>query len=279
MPTLLQKPVAHLIAGLSAITSLSLVSPQIISAPINTPDSEMVTVPAGSYEMGCNPAVDPLCAYVEDEDQHTVNIDEFQIDQFEVTFRRYQQCVEVGECTPLAIGGAMNYDRFLLGEDMERFPVNGVTWIQADAFCQWEGKRLPTEAEWEKAARGTDGRIFPWGNEHPTCEVTVMDAPLAGELGCKTGNTLEVGSKPEGISPYGALDMAGNVWEWVSDWHSADYFKNSPVDNPQGPTTGFYKVAKGGDFFSRAGYELRGSSRFYYDPTNYSPAIGFRCAK
>lgn len=270
---------AILIAGLTTSSSLTLISLQASAASIDTPNNEMVTVSAGNFDMGCNSAIDPLCTIIDEEQLHRVYVDEFQIDKYEVTFQRYQKCISAGECTPLAIGGSMNYDRFLSGEGMENFPVNGVSWFQADMFCKWEDKRLPTEAEWEKAARGPDGRIFPWGNEYPTCDVAVMDAPLAGELGCKTGNAMNVGSKPKGASPYGAEDMAGNVWEWVSDWYSATYFENSPKDNPQGPETGSYKVAKGGDFFSRAGYELRGSSRFFYDPSNYSPAIGFRCAK
>lgn len=278
--TVLSKTInANSIGKLSTLIALGLICVRVNAIPIETPDGVMVTVPAGSFEMGCNLAVDPLCAAITDEDQHTVYLDEFQIDKYEVTFQRFQVCVDAGACQPPAIGGGMNYDRFLNDEGMDRFPANGVSWIEANKFCQFENKRLPTEAEWEKAARGTDGRIYPWGNEHPTCEVTVMDAPLAGELGCKTGNVLNVGSKPKGVSPFGAMDMAGNVWEWVADWHSPTYFKDSPIKNPQGPETGFYKVAKGGDFFSRQGFELRGSSRFNYDPRNYSPAIGFRCAK
>ncbi len=266
---------SNLILRAASITVLGLAVPPINASPIETPDSEMVTVPAGSFEMGCNPAIDPLCQLLTDEDQHTVYLDEFQIDKYEVSFRRFQKCVDAEICLLPAIGGGMNYDR----EGVDKFPANGVTWEEADKFCKFEGKRLPSEAEWEKAARGTDGRIYPWGNNHPTCNVTVMDAPLAGELGCNTGNTLDVGSKPKGASPYGAMDMAGNLWEWVADWHAEKYYQESPENNPKGPATGLYKVARGGDFFSRLGFELRTSSRFYYEPSDYSIAVGFRCAQ
>ncbi len=279
MPQVSKRTIARLIAGLLPLAVLGLASTYVNGAPVQTPDNEMVTVPAGSFEMGCNLAVDPLCFAITDEDQHSVHLDEFQIDKYEVTFRRFQKCVDAEICLPPAIGGGMNYDRFLNNEEVAKFPANGVTWEEANKFCKFEGRRLPTEAEWEKTARGIDGRIYPWGNEHPTCEVTVMDGSLAGELGCKTGNTFDVGSKHEGASPYGAMDMAGNLWEWVADWHDDEYYQVSPENNPKGPTTGIYKVARGGDFFSRKGYELRSSSRFFYEPSDYSIAVGFRCAK
>ncbi len=242
---------------------------------VDTPDSEMVNVPAASYEMGCDPNVDEICYYVPEENKHTVSIDAFQIDKYEVSFRRYQKCIDAGVCSILAVGGSMNYG----WPGIDKFPVNGITWFQAKKFCEWEGKRLPTSAEWELAARGTDGRIYPWGNDKPDCTIAVMDRENAGYLGCGTGNVMNIGSKPKGVSPYGAMDMAGNVWEWVSDWYDEEYYFNSPRDNPKGPTKGLYKITRGGDFFSRAGYEVRITGRFPYDPNNYSPAIGFRCAR
>ncbi|MGY0217641.1 formylglycine-generating enzyme family protein [Endozoicomonadaceae bacterium StTr2] len=238
-------------------------------------DDEMVSVPAGSFQMGCNLDYDPICYYAPDEKQHKVNLDAFEIDKYEVTFRRYQKCVDAGKCTPPAVGGALNYG----WPGVELYPVNGVTWYQAKAFCEYEKKRLPTEAEWEKAARGTDQRTYPWGWEEPDCKRAVVDSPNAGALGCKTGNTMNVGSKPEGQSPYGAMDMAGNLWEWTADWHSESYYNQSPERNPKGPEQGHYKTARGGDFFSRQGYEVRTTSRFPYYPSNYSIAIGFRCAR
>ncbi|MGB0894774.1 MAG: formylglycine-generating enzyme family protein [Parashewanella sp.] len=235
----------------------------------------MVSVPAGKFIMGCLPSNDDICYYLEDETEHTVYLDAYQIDKYEVTYNRYQKCIDANKCTAVSMGGAMNYGR----KGVEHFPVNGVTWYQADTFCKFEGKRLPTEAEWEKAARGTDGRKFPWGNIKPSCDLTVMDSEYGGNLGCGTGNVMNVGSKPKGVSPYGAFDMAGNVWEWTADWYEEKFYKRSPKRNPTGPKTGIYKVSRGSDFFSRAGYELRTTSRFPYYPGNISPAIGFRCAK
>ncbi len=238
-------------------------------------DAEMVKVPAGEFQMGCSMKKDPICAYAYDEELHSVYLDEFEIDKYEVTFRRYQKCVDAGECIPPQVGGALNYG----WPGVDLFPVNGVTWYQAKTFCEWEGKRLPTEAEWEKAARGTDLRTYPWGNKKPNFDLAVMDKPNAGQLGCGTGNTMNVGSKPKGASPYGALDMAGNLWEWTADWHDVTYYGRSPKKNPKGPKNGTHKTCRGGDFFSRHGYEVRTTSRFPYEPTDYSIAIGFRCVK
>jgi formylglycine-generating enzyme required for sulfatase activity len=240
-----------------------------------SPDSEMVSVPAGTFEMGCDPQTDDICYYVAEEYQHTVSVDAFMIDKYEVTTRRYTACVKAGVCSEPTVGGLMHYG--VPGTD--RFPVNGVNWHQASKFCAWEGKRLPTSAEWEFAARGTDGRTYPWGYETPNCERAVMDRANAGFLGCGTGNTLDVGSKPKGASPYGVMDMAGNVWEWVSDWYDPQYYYASPTNNPEGPRRGELKITRGGDFMARQPYELRSSGMFPYYPTNPSPAIGFRCAK
>ena len=256
-----------LLLGLLILVNLSVYS------QIN--DTVMVTVPAGEFQMGCNPATDPVCEYIPEEKLHTVYLDEYRIDKYEVTFQRLQKCIDAGGCQELEGGGMFNYG----WEGNDLLPVNGINWYAAKTFCEWEGKRLPTEAEWEKAARGTDLRTFPWGFEEPTCEYAVMDTMYAGNLGCGTGNVMNVGSKPMGASPYGAMDMAGNVWEWTADWHDENYYYESPYENPQGPETGQYRVTRGGDLFSRQGFELRVTGRFPYYPSNPSPAIGFRCAK
>jgi len=238
-------------------------------------DTAMVLIPAGNFEMGCDPLVDNLCGHPAEE-IHVVYLDSFEIDKYEVNFRRYQLCIDAGDCTIPGIGGMFNYG----WPNVDMMPVNAVSWFQAKTFCEWEGKRLPTEAEWEKAARGSnDTRKFPWGNEDPDCTRAVMDSIFAGHLGCGTGNSMNIGSKPAGASPYGAMDMAGNLWEWTNDWYDENYYATSPTNNPQGAASGSYKITKGGDFFSRAGFEVRISSKFQYYPTNPSPAIGFRCAK
>lgn len=228
-------------------------------------------VPEGDFLMGSRED-DPM-AGIDEKPQRTVHLDAFWIDQTEVTNKRYQQCVEAGACTPPG-NTASNTRKYYYGNpEYDSYPVMHVTWYQADEYCRWAGRRLPTEAEWEKAARGTDGRQWPWGNEEP--EATRLNYKVS------VRDTTEVGSYPAGASPYGALDMAGNLFEWVQDWYARDYYKKGPSDNPQGPDSGADKVLRGGSWVSPDN-KVRCAFRHQYTPDRFpfahSDHVGIRCA-
>jgi formylglycine-generating enzyme required for sulfatase activity len=227
------------------------------------PEGSMVSIPAGEFTMGSQDG-DP-----DERPAHKVHVDAFSMDVYEVTVRQYAEFLQSTGIRSPSDWQTMNQPAY------QKRPVANVDWADAVAYCKWVGKRLPTEAEWEKAARGTDGRLFPWGNEAPT--------PLHANYGKTGSNNHEalapVGTLEEGKSPYGIYDMAGNVWEWVSDWYDNDYYKNSPSQNPTGPPTGGYKVIRGGSWNSNPG-NLRSADR-YSDPPSFRSLYfpGFRCAK
>jgi formylglycine-generating enzyme required for sulfatase activity len=220
----------------------------------------MVRVPGGEFVLGSPPDVG-----LEDEQpQRRIHLDTFDIDRTEVSSAEYKRCVAAGQCTEPACAKADHKP-----ETRGDHPVVCVTWDQADRFCRWAGKRLPTELEWEKAARGTDGRKYPWGNEPPSCE-------RARYTGCGDG-THAVGALAS-ASPYGALDMAGNVWEWVADWHHAAYYAIAPARNPVPPFTGDKKVVRGGSF-SYGKDNLTTHGRTFDVPTIAYDHVGIRCAR
>ncbi|HJZ87872.1 MAG TPA: formylglycine-generating enzyme family protein [Polyangia bacterium] len=225
----------------------------------NTP--EMIQVPAGPFLMGCA-AQDAECG-PEERPQHMVMLSSFFIDRTEVTQSEYAQCVTAGVCAvPCAWAPSM----------YPNLPVVCVTWMQASQFCTWKGKRLPTEAEWEKAARGTDGRIFPWG--------TGIDCMHANYDGCPTmGDFVNAGTLPLGASFYCATEMSGNVAEYVHDWYDPNYYSStSSWTDPQGPASSptIYRSVRGGSVLNPASM-LRTSARQGFDPGAYG-SIGFRCA-
>ncbi|MCL3780755.1 formylglycine-generating enzyme family protein [Prolixibacteraceae bacterium JC049] len=239
---------------------------------------EMVLVPAGEFIMGCNPGKYPEYCAERSRPEHKVYVDAFWIDKYKVTFKRYNKCVADKKCTKLYEGAACNSGMTWNANH----PVNCVNFLQAKAFCESIGRRLPTEAEWEKAARGTDGRLFPWGNELASCDYAIMNQKVGNNKigpGCGRGTTMPVGSRPKGVSPYGAMDMAGNLFEWTSDWYDAKYFEKSPYKNPKGPATGTKRVLKGSSWLMRTSEGVVSNGRSGYSELGQGYVVGFRCAK
>lgn len=222
--------------------------------------SELIEIPAGEFVMGCNEAVDDAC----DDDEkpmHSITLSAYAIERSEVTQGQYTACVLDGAC-----------DAPSCAWDCEQpeMPAGCVNWQQAQDYCAWAERRLPTEAEWEKAARGSDGALFPWGDTAPDCT-------LANMAGC--GDSLmAAGSLETGASPYGVLDMAGNMVEMVADWYDASYYESSPASDPAGPASGERYAGRGGGFRSEADW-LRASKRDWYDVTDSAASLGFRCAR
>lgn len=223
---------------------------------------QMVWVPPGDFLMGSPTGQ----GNSDQQPQHTVNLSTFLIDKTEVTAAQYQRCVEAGACSAPSADAHCTFG--VAGK--ENHPINCVDWNQAAAYCAWAGKRLPTEAEWEKAARGTDGRVYPWGD--------AWDASKLNSAESGPGTTTAVGSYLAGASPHDALDMAGNVREWVADWYDPIYYAQSPRQSPTGPASGQYRVLRGGSWSDTA-YYVRAVYRAWRAPGNRYDYVGFRCAR
>lgn len=228
-------------------------------------DAPMVLIPEGAFWMGAERGIG-----LEDESpRHEVWLDAYYIDAYEVTTERYANFLAVTRRTPPWLWNSVDLE---LHADR---PVIGVTWNDADAFCRWAGKRLPTEAEWEKAARGTDERRYPWGNETPTSSLANF---AIGARFSYDQALMPVGHYKGAESPFGVYDMAGNVWEWVLDWYDISYYARSPAINPQGAETGELKVLRGGAWSDLPNY-LLSYARFQLPPDTRNSFTGFRCAQ
>jgi len=242
-------------------------SPKLASKPqppaqlVGKDGAPMVLIPAGEFTMGSDKGDD------DEEPIHRLFLDSFYMDKFEVTNGRFAKFVEAIQSEPP--WGFADQETPVVHADQ---PVRWVNWMDAWGYCLWAGKRLPTEAEWEKAARGTDGRIYPWGNEPPT--------PLHAVFGLKEGaeTVSPIGNRTQGRSPYGAHDLAGNLYEWVADWYDDAFYTTNPTVNPRGPLQGTTKVQRGGSYINTP-YRLRSSFRTKADPTEHEPNVGFRCAQ
>lgn len=225
--------------------------------------SDFVYVPYGEFIMG-HDSLEPK----DFNPEHKVTLSGFWVHQAEVTNQQYALCVAAGKCTepyaekdePYRYGDA----RYV------NYPVVGVDWYQASRYCEWIDARLPSEAEWEKSARGVEGKIYPWGDEAPTCDLLNFNDCL------DPSEPDDVRTYNNGASPFEAMDMSGNVFEWVSDWYKEDYYLTSPAQNPTGPETGEKKGYRGGGY-KTSPEEIMPWLRFAIEPEKHSEQLGFRC--
>jgi formylglycine-generating enzyme required for sulfatase activity len=267
-------------------------TPSLTPALTATPDNQalspldgmvLLLVPKGTFTMGSNSS-----GYAAEKPAHQVTLDSFWIDKFEVTNGMFLKFVNAtGTVTELekqnlswlfntngwySVAGSGWRNPFGVNSSLDGrmdHPVIQVTWNDAVKYCTWAGRRLPTEAEWEKAARGPDGNEYPWGNNAPSNDLA--------NYGDMIGDTVPDGSYPGNASPYGAMDMAGNVYEWVADWYSGSYYASSPTSNPTGPASGTHKVMHGGSWQLDV-YNLHPYKREVSQPNYGNSNLGFRCA-
>ncbi len=243
----------------------------------------MVYVPAGEFTMGTNNGPN------HSKPAHTVFLDAFWIDKFEVAIESYIKCVDAGRCSPPSHTGSYTRSSYYGNYKYGNYPVIYVTWNDARAYCTWAGKRLPTEAEWEKAIRGTDGRTFPWGNaawdgtQANLCDKNCEFAGSDENADDGYADTAPVGNYPKGASPYGAMDMSGNVYEWVADWYDPKYYASSPKSNPTGPSSGQDRVVRGGSFAEEIEHGVTTARQAFVEDWSIAPfvplEVGFRCAQ
>ena len=242
----------------------------------------MVFIPKGIFTMGFDIENENEWGDLDEDPVHEVMLGDFWMDKYEVTSTDYskflnlhketaEQFIEITPSVTVELVG----DNYQPRPGLENLPVNRVSWYGADAYCKWRGKRLPTEAEWEKAARGTDQRIFPWGNEFPD-NTRVTFRRKFTKLGFKVMEPVD--GMALGVSPYGIHHMAGNVWEWVSDWFDGGTYEDEDRRDPQGPETGISKVLRGGNWYYKA-YYMRTTYRFNERPDQFNIWQGFRCAR
>jgi formylglycine-generating enzyme required for sulfatase activity len=255
-----------------------------------TDNMPMLVIPGGTFTMGALES-DPSAGF-DEVPEHEVIVDTFYLDKFEITVAQYAAFLNTlgtyeGACQEIDCAwprGLIGYTSYLIQvdeddvrtyeamEEFENYPINHVSWYGADTYCRAVGARLPTEAEWEYAARGSDGRVYPWGYEPP-------DETRAVYFSTSYTDLKPVDALPDGASPFGIYGMAGSMWEWVSDWYDPNYYTNSPVDNPSGPEDGEVKVVRGGAWPNNNQEDrIRSANRNWREIAFFSPDLGFRCA-
>ena len=237
------------------------------NTPLNTKVSAVdgmmqVYVGEGIFVMGSND--DPRS---KEFPAHGVYLDAFWMDKYEVSNAMYAKCVDAGVCLPPVLRLNPYYGKWAY----RNLPVVYTNWYAAETYCAWAGRRLPTEAEWEKAARGTDGRKYPWGNEAPNARLANFDGSMIHEA-------VSVYRYPLGASPYGALNMSGNVREWIADWYAEDYYLVTPYANPTGAETGTERSLRSGSY-NEDKNEITSTSRYRHEPQSAGLSRGFRCAE
>jgi serine/threonine-protein kinase len=249
-------PVTKTLAATETVSASAIPKIEIGRSKLGKDGMLLLYVPAGEFRMGSENGNS------DEKPVHSVTLDAYWIDQNEVTNSMYAVCLKAGICQDTG-------SKLITDPAYASSPVVDISWNKAKIYCEWAGRRLPSEAEWEKAARGTDERQYPWGNEDPTCDRVNFST-------C-SGKTDPVGSHPAGASPYGALDMAGNVWEWVADRYDGTYYQDSPASNPLGPETPEYRVLRGGSW-NYYDLDVRSTRRDRYFPSFASHVTGSRCA-
>ncbi len=261
---------------------------QLPDAETILPAENMVLIEGASFMMGCEEGAMPNCAEANATLRHEVTVATFEIDVYEVTKKDFEACVAAGECKNSGtlvryVGYDDEHPFCVVGntEVSDTMPANCVSWHGARAYCAWVGKRLPSEAEWEFAARGTDDRWYPWGNTPgPSCDTVVMEGD--SDWGCDSGFAMSVGSKEAGKSPFGLYDMAGNVWEWVEDdWH--DTYEGAPTDGSAWVDVSHpaNRVQRGGSFMvgNNEAFEFLAYGHYGAPADDTGVSYGFRCAR
>ena len=240
-------------------TPLPSATPTLTPIPIPT---RMVLVPAGYFHMGSTRGL------VSEAPEHPVWLEAYYFDQFEVSNGDYRACVAAGVCHIARHSASFTRQAYRDNPEFAGYPTVGVTWDDAFAYCQWAGKRLPTEAEWEYAASGPEDYTWPWGNTFD---------PLRSAASAR--DTQPVDSYPEGVSPFGVYNLAGNVTEWVGDIYILGFYSESPPRNPVGEGTGYFRLFRGGSYGDQSSGDYTTSRRIVKERTYYDIATGFRCAQ